>query len=164
MKNNTILGFKDHVCHMTVDNDDISLDFEGIKYAFCSEQCRERFQLNPHLYIGYPGNKAPKQKGKVVLKTRKLKLEEVLPVDMVDKVHESLKAMMGIDYVDIDGDILYITYDLLQATEAQIEKELTQLGIVLGNQWAERIRRSFVHFMEETEVGSREVQPHSNHH
>ena len=165
MKNTTTAsGFKDYVCLMMVESDDISLDFEGIHYAFCSEQCRERFQMNPRLYIGFPGNQAPKQKGDEVIKTRKLKLEHSVPVDLADKVHESLGAMMGVEYIDIDGNIIYITYDLLQTTEAQIEQELIQLGIVLGDDLSERIHRAFVHYIEEMEIDGREVQPGSHHH
>jgi YHS domain-containing protein len=149
---------------MVVANDEIAVDFEGVHYAFCSEQCRERFQMNPRLYIGYPGSKAPKQKGEIVRKTRRLKLGEALPRDLADKVHESLHAMMGIDLVEIDGDTLYVTYDLLQATEAQIERELTRLGIPLDADWKERLRRSFARILEDNEIDSREVAPPGHHH
>lgn len=156
--------FKDYVCGMTVKTDDISVDHEGIRYAFCSKQCCERFVHNPHLYIGYPGNKAPKQKGEVVLKNRKLKLNEPLTAKIANKVRDNIKSMKGVNQVGIDGDTVSITYDLLIASEAQIEEEILRSGVSLGGDLAERLRRAFVHFIEETEIDSLEVRPHTHHH
>lgn len=157
-------GFKDYVCGMRVQKDEISVDYQSIHYAFCSEQCRERFQQNPHLYIGFPGNKASKQKGDVILKSRKLRLDEPLSADVAKKVLDNIQAMMGINHIEIDGDIIDITYDLLQATESQIEGEIVATGGSLGNDLAERLRRAFVHFMEETYLDNLEVQPHHHKH
>jgi hypothetical protein len=52
-----------------------------------------------------------------------------------------------------------ITYDLLQATASQIEREIEKLGVALGEAWADRLRRAFVRFSEETEVESLDVYP-----
>ena len=46
---------KDPVCGMDVDPAQFETTYEGLHYAFCSEQCRQRFAANPHLYIGVPG-------------------------------------------------------------------------------------------------------------
>lgn len=158
--------FKDIVCGMEVNADDISLDYQGCHYVFCSNQCLERFQLNPHLYIGYPGSEAPKHAGIVVLKKRRLKLSEPLPQEVADQFIEYMEAMMGIHSIKINGDRITIIYDLLQATELQIEKKIIDAGIVLGDNLTEKIRRAFVHFMEETEVESLEARPGSRggHH
>jgi Cu+-exporting ATPase len=67
MKTNSLVK-KDAVCGMDITADDIYLDYQGIHYVFCSDQCLERFQLNPHLYVGYPGSEAPKHAGVIVLK------------------------------------------------------------------------------------------------
>ena len=56
------------VCRMLVPSDQLALIYQGMHFAFCSGQCRERFQANPHLYVGVPGEKAPKQQGAQVLK------------------------------------------------------------------------------------------------
>ena len=153
--------FKDVVCGMHVNSDDISLDYQGIHYAFCSNQCLERFQSSPHLYIGYPGSEAPKHAGKEVLKKRKLKLAAPLSQEVADKVVEYLESMMGIQHIEINGNCIEIIYDLLQATESQIEKKIIDAGIVLGDDMTEKIRRAFIHFMEETEVESLEARPGS---
>lgn len=54
---------QDPVCHMTVSEASFSAEYAGIHYAFCSNQCRNRFLANPHLYTGLPGHMAPAQKG-----------------------------------------------------------------------------------------------------
>lgn len=157
---------KDIVCGMEVNSDDISLDYQGGHYVFCSDQCLERFKLNPHLYIGYPGSEAPKHAGVEVLKKRKLKLADPLPLEVTDVFIKYIEAMMGIHSIEINENSITIVYDLLQVTEAQIEKKIVDAGIVLGNNLMEKIRRAFVHYMEETEVQSLEARPGSRggHH
>ena len=54
---------KDPVCGMFVKANKIEIVYAEVHYAFCSEQCHERFVANPHLYIGYPGHKSPKFRG-----------------------------------------------------------------------------------------------------
>jgi len=157
--NRTVL--KDIVCDMEVDSDDIALDYQGCHYVFCSKQCLERFQLNPHLYIGYPGSEAPKHAGVEILKKRTLKLAEPLPQEVADPFVEYLEEMMGIHSVEIQGDCITIVYDLLQATESQIEKKITDAGIVLGSGMIDKIKRAFVDYIEETEVESLEARPGS---
>lgn len=157
--NTTVL--KDLVCGMEVKTDDICMDYQGIHYVFCSEQCLERFQANPHLYIGYPGSMAPKQEGKEVLKQRTLKLSESLPPELASRVTDHIRAMMGIKDIVFNGDQIKVTYDLLQATEEQIEQEIANSGGVIGQNWADKLRRAFVHYMEETEVLTMEARPGS---
>jgi len=144
---------------MEVNSDDISVDYQGSHYAFCSDQCLERFQSNPHLYIGYPGSEAPRRAGTEVIKTRTLKLAEPLPQEIADKVIDYIEAMMGIQYVEIDDDSINITYDLLQATESQIEQTIAEAGAELGDEWAEQLKRAFVHYMEETEAVTLVARP-----
>ncbi len=157
MNSNTTLT--DLVCGMEVNSDDISMDYQGSHYAFCSDQCLERFQNNPHLYIGFPGSEAPKHAGMEVIKTRTLRLADPLPREMADKVIDYIEAMMGIQYVEVDGDYIHITYDLLQATESQIEESISEAGAVLGDDWTDKIKRAFVHYMEETETETLEARP-----
>jgi len=159
---------KDPVCHMWVAPEQFAINYQGMDFAFCSSQCQERFLANPHLYIGVPGEKAPKQSGKKVIKRRRMRLETPLSDTDAQQVSEQLLVMMGVYAVDIAEDELTITYDLLQATAGQIEATLQQAGARLGGGWGEQLRRAFVHYLEETEVESREVQPgphgHGGHH
>jgi len=153
---------KDPVCGMDVDPAQLETVYEGIHYAFCSEQCRQRFIANPHLYIGVPGEKAPKQKGMELFKRRRFQLDAPLAPQEAAVLTEALGAMMGVKAVDIQGDnMVTITYDLLQATADQLEAKMAEAGAKLGEGWAERLRRDFVHYIEECEVGNLEV--HSRH-
>lgn len=156
-----IIILKDVVCGMDVKADDISLDYQSRQYFFCSNQCLERFLLNPNLYIGYPGSEAPRHAGVEVLKKRTLKLAEPLPAEIRDQFIECIETMMGIHNIEINGDRIIIVYDLLQATESQIETTISNAGIVLGEDLMEKIRRAFIHYLEESELDSLEAQPRS---
>ncbi len=126
-KNSTIL--EDLVCGMFVDSDDISADYQGDHYAFCSEQCRERFQANPQMYTGVKKNES-KPDERDYYQCLTLKLAETLPMVVVDKLTEDLREMMGIQYVEVYNDEIEISYDPFQATESQLETAITRSGEV----------------------------------
>jgi YHS domain-containing protein len=155
---------KDPVCEMRVAPEQNAVNYQGMHFAFCSQQCKERFLANPHLYIGLPGEPAPKQTGDAVVKRRRLRLDEPLSHADAQQLTERLRAMMGVRAVEIRAEHLTITYDLLQATAEQIEAVLQEAGARLGTGWAERLRRAFVHYLEETEVESLEVRPGPHAH
>ncbi len=149
---------------MEVDPAQSETTFEGIHYAFCSEQCRQRFVANPHLYVGVPGEKAPGQKGAELIKRRRFQLDAPLATQDADIMTAALSAMMGVKAIEIeDGTTVTLTYDLIQATADQLEAKMAEVGAKLGAGWAERLRRGFVHYMEECEVGNLEVHPHHGH-
>jgi YHS domain-containing protein len=151
-------SMQDPVCGMIVDSLQYAVDYLGIRYTFCSEQCLERFTTNPHLYVGRPGHPAPKQEGKEVVKRRWLRLAQPLVPEEAGTLVTALHEMMGIKAVAAEGVSVEITYDLLQATAGQIEARLTEIGVRLGDGWAERLRRAFIHYEEECEVENLEVQ------
>ena len=159
-----ITPVRDPVCGMSVSPTQFETIFEGIHYAFCSEQCRERFVANPHLYIGMPGEKAPKQKGVELFKQRRFQLDAPLTLQDAAILAEALGAMMGVKAIEIQGDVtVTITYDLLQTTASQLEAKMVEVGAQLGDGWSERLRRSFVHYIEECEVENLEVHPRHGH-
>lgn len=147
----------DPVCGMTVDAQKIVVKYLGIHYVFCSEQCRERFTANPHLYVGLPGCKAPKQEGMEVIKRRRLHLASRLTSGQAGMLTQTLEAMMGIKKILAGGDRVEITYDLLLTTAEQIEIKMAEIGVQLGEGWADRLHRAFVHYEEEHEAGNLEV-------
>lgn len=149
---------KDPVCLMQVDPEQFAVEYQGMHFAFCSQQCQERFLANPHAYIGTPVEKAPKQEGRRVIKRRRMRLAEPLSDAAARQVTEDLAGMMGVHSVEAQGRELHITYDLLQATAAQLEAALVQAGVHLGEGWGDRLRRAFVHYLEETEVQNLEVR------
>lgn len=87
---------KDPVCQMLVVPDQNAINYQGMVFAFCSQQCKDRFLANPHLYIGVPGEWAPKQEGQEVLKRRRLRLDSPLSDTDAQQVTGQLRAMMGV--------------------------------------------------------------------
>ena len=146
------IASKDPVCGMFVDAYKIEFVYAEVHYAFCSEQCQERFVANPHLYIGYAGHKAPKLRGIQALKWRRFKLEHALSSLECEQIIKGLRLMMGVRKVHVNNMILEITYDLMEVTAEQIENRLVQVGLNLGEEWPERLRRSFINFVEEFEI------------
>jgi len=134
-----------------------------IAYAFCSEHCRDRFFAHPHLYIGRPGQKAPKQEGREVIERRRLRLDSALAPDHAEIVAEILRGMTGVKAVLIDGDQIQLSYDLLQVTAEQIEAQVGKLGAQLREGWPDGLRLAFIHYVEDCTIGSLEVsEPHLN--
>lgn len=155
---------KDPVCQMWVPQDRHAIQYLGMDYAFCSQQCKDRFLANPHLYVGVPGEEAPRHTGQEVIKRRRLQLDTPLSDTAARQVIEHLLAMMGVYAVDVDGVHVSITYDLLQATAEQIEGALQQAGAHLGAGWSQSLRRAFVHYLEETEMASLEARSDAHEH
>jgi YHS domain-containing protein len=151
---------KDPVCDMTVEGDAFETAYEGIRYFFCSEQCRERFLATPHLYVGYPGHPSPRQRGVQVVKRRRLMLDHPLSAHEADLLREDLRGMMGVREIHVDGRQAEITYDLMAVTAELIEARLVSIGLRLGQEWPERLRLGFIHFIEESEVLGLEEPPH----
>lgn len=155
---------KDLVCGMGVDEPKVEITYAGVHYAFCSNQCRDRFEANPHLHIGHPCHKAPKQKGVQVIKRRLFKLEQSLSSTDAKVLAKELDEMMGIHKIQIDGMNIDVTYDLMEATAEQIEGRMVDIGIKLGEKWTQRLRRGVIHILEETEVSSMEEIPQTHRH
>ncbi len=124
-KNSTILD--DLVCGMSVDSDEISADYQGNHYAFCSEQCRERFQENPQLYTD-PKSEVQEPETVDRYRYKTLKLGETLPLDVANRLTVQIRAMMGIQYIEIYDDEVEISFDPKQVTEAQIETAIARSG------------------------------------
>lgn len=150
---------KDPVCGMQVSADQHPLDYMGVHYAFCSQQCQDRFRANPHLYVGVPGEKAPRQSGMEVVKKRRLRLGQPLTAPDQQMIGAALRQMMGIRAVEFSGDSIEISYDLLLATARQIEEKLEAIGVQVGPGWADQLRRAFVNYEEECEIDNLEVNP-----
>ena len=152
------------VCQMEVEEGDLALVYLRMHFAFCSEQCRERFQATPHLYVGLPGQKAAKQEGRELLKRRCIQLDTALTPEEMRMLEDALTAMMGIKHLVVEEDAVQITYDLIEATEEQIERTLLETGAQLGSRWTERLRRAGVHYTEDCEALSMQVTDRGQHH
>lgn len=149
---------EDHVCHMQVLPTSFATEYAGGHYAFCSAQCKERFLANPHLYIGFPGRKAPAQQGKKIIKRRRLLLSAPLDAIQAEQVKHALLEMMGIQEIFIEGDKIEIQYDLIQVTAEQIADKLALIESDLGSGWMDRLKLAFINNLEEIEINSLEVE------
>ena len=149
---------KDYVCHMQVPFTSFATEYAGSHYAFCSAQCKERFLANPHLYIGFPGHKAPAQEGKEVIKRHRFLLSVPLDAIQAEQVKRALLEMMGMHEVFIEGDKIEIQYDLMQVTAEQIADKLALIGADLGGGWIDRLKLAFINNLEEIEISSLEVE------
>lgn len=152
---------KDSMCGMQIVSHEYVMKYLDYSYAFCSAQCRDRFVANPHLYTGLPEQKAPKQEGLILLKSRLLHVAESLPQSQSDSLTEALQGMMGTKSVRVNGDEIRVSYDLMQATAEQIGTKMEEIGMKLGEGWSQRLRRALVNYEEELEVGSLEVHKKS---
>ena len=148
---------EDPVCHMAVSGTSFATEYEGISYAFCSAQCRDRFLANPRLYTGLPGRKAAAQQGKEVIKQRRMVLSAPLDSGQAELVKRALLEMMGINEICIEGKNIEIRYDLMQVTAEQIAYKLASVGSELGGGWMESLKLAFINYQEECEIGSLEV-------
>lgn len=149
---------EDYVCHMQVPSTSFATEYAGGHYAFCSAQCKERFLANPHLYIGFPGRKAPAQEGRQVIKCRRFLLSEPLNAIQAEQIKNALLDMMGILEICIDCDKIEIKYDLIQVTAEQLADKLALIGANLGEGWMDRLKLAFVNNLEEIEISSLEVE------
>jgi YHS domain-containing protein len=137
------------VCGMDATGSEITAEHVGIVYHFCSGQCLENFTVRPGLYVG---KGAQKPGGKTLIKQRTFALECPLADAEADVMKAALLRMMGVRDVDISGVRVAVTYDLLEATAAQIGREIEQAGAKVGKGWAARLKRGWVRYTEETEL------------
>ncbi len=153
------------VCHMDIDNNNsITTEYQSRIFYFCSEQCRDRFNMNVHLYIGGRGIPSPKQHGEIILKRRTLKLEQPVTDEVAEKIKSELHEMMGIKEIGIKGDRVNIIYDLLEATTLQIEEKLEKIGNKVSSGLGEVLKRAFIHYVEETALDNLEHNSNTHSH
>lgn len=87
---------KDPVCEMTVRSRENEAAHEGIRYAFCSLQCRGRFVARPGLYVGIRRKLAPKQEGMKLVRQRRMLLSHLLTQEQATALIAALRQMMGV--------------------------------------------------------------------
>ena len=165
---------KDPVCAMMVGEWENQYVYRGIGYAFCSQQCRERFIVVSELYVGRRGLLAPKQNGMQVIKRKHMPLSLPLTQAEFFELRGALLSMMGVTAVHpvermTEGkpgarrvertnsttmriEAVAITYDLFQATAEQLERRCAELNVAPSNRWGEKLLRNFIHYMEKCEL------------
>jgi len=127
----------------------ITRTYNGVSYHLCSHQCRQNFDKQPKLYLG---SHAEKYKRKSIVKKRTFTLDSPLLDSEVETLETLISAMMGVRKVQISGSSISVSYDLLEATAEQIEKTIEHTGNKLASGWSARLKRSWIHYTEETEL------------
>jgi YHS domain-containing protein len=139
---------RDPVCGMdvTVADPHPTSTYRGLTFHFCSSQCLERFQQTPEFYTG------PQRTADIhpIPKHRHLKV--LAPTsEALDKAISQIQTMMGILSAEAVADGLKLSYDLRQASLAQIEAVLQREGIALKGGF-HGFRRSLWKFNERNEI------------
>jgi len=142
------------VCGMKTMPEVAAIEHHKMFFHFCSEQCRKMFMQHPGLYSGKIGKEQSK-----ILKRRTMSLAEPVDDEVRKRIISSLQKMMGVQEVSAEEGKVSVTYDLRQVTEGQIEEALAEVGAKLGGGWLDRLRRSWVHESEETELDNLAAPP-----
>ncbi len=138
---------------MMVAEDSYPLEHLHIHYAFCSEQCRERFRRYPHLFVGDPAHgPSEKQKGRVERKAHRIKLVAAVEGTKRESLRNAVESLMGVETVDVGGDQVLVVYDLVQVSLNDIEDAIiAEIGGIREGV-TDKIRRAFIHYSEECEL------------
>jgi len=139
------------VCDMDTENSTIIARHAGIKYHFCSHQCRENFLAHPTLYVG---RQSAGLADKTIIKRRTFLLGCAVEKTVEQQLIHVLQKMMGVEEVQINGREIAVSYNLLEATAQQLERVITDAGAVLDSGWAARLKHGWMHYTEENELDS----------
>ncbi len=73
----------------------------------------------------------------------------------------AIKRLNGVRRVEIDPEKkeVFVEYDLLKCTEADIEKKMIDEGFVLDSSLGERLKRGWLHYSEENEREAMRAEP-----
>jgi len=171
---------KDLVCDMMVAEGENQYVYHDVAYAFCSQQCRERFIAAPRLYVRRRRLLEPAPKRLKVIKHNRIILGRPLEHTEFCALKDALQSMMGVLEVSPDGlmnekpsdltrykdgnlmrvpiDALAITYDLLQATAEQLERKCVEFNASPRNDWGDKLLRNYIHYLERCDLQDLEVR------
>ena len=138
----------DPVCGMPVKNSDsrYATQLGSTTYHFCSAQCLERFTDSPALYTGARRLSDIRP----IPKKHRLKFAQA-PTDYLIVACQNLSQMMGVLQVLPGDHCLVIEYDLQLISLKQIERAVSEAGLVLQG-GLHRLRRELWQFFEHNEL------------
>ena len=142
------------VCAMPTVMEVPPVEYHGMHFRFCSDQCRQMFLAQPALYSAKLG-----QQRAEVIKRRTLRLAEPAEEEVAALLTSYLQELMGVKDVAIEGRDISISYDLTQVTEKQIEAKLVLAGIELDGSWWQRVRRCWAQYREKNELNNLAANP-----
>lgn len=137
---------RDPVCGMNVQSNDCRhiANRRGMIFYFCSQQCLERFEKTPQLYV----------LGQNHSSIRRHKLYFVISdIQTVRSAMANLRRLMGIQSLSSGENYIEVEYDLFQITLENIEEHVSGSGLIFLGGW-QRLRRAFWKFTEENEIAN----------
>lgn len=141
------------VCSLPNTDKTLSYCYQGVEHYFCSPLCQNRFKTHPHLYVGDPQHGlAPKQKGDVLIKKRRIRLLSVISNDARARLITAVTKLMGVQDISIEGDEVLVVYDLMKIALEDIEAVIVKSVGQLDEAVTEKIKRGFIHYSEECEL------------
>jgi YHS domain-containing protein len=144
---------KDPVCAALVDPHEIEVVYLNTHFAFCSRHCEERFANNPNHYMRRLDANEGEWPEAQRIKERRWYLDRTTVSNIQSEtIKGRLETIEGVIWTLIAGDMLHIKYDLLQVTGKQIERDMIRLGFPLSKKMVDRMQRSFMHYLEESEL------------
>jgi len=135
------------VCGMDIINNNYPLEHYKVIYQFCSSQCRENFNDHPSLYLG-----SLARPNVEIIKSRRIRLSASPSPKLAGSIKDNLQQLMGVKDLQLDGRSIRIRYDLKQATFAQIERSLENIGFILDDAWWRRFKRGLIKYIESNEL------------
>ncbi len=87
-----------------------------------------------------------------VIKKRRLKLARAQNGHDAARLSKCLTDQNGVKHIVLEDHVILVTYDLLKITELQIEQAIIASGEKLAEYTLERLRRAWIHYIEETEL------------
>jgi len=95
---------------------------------------------------------APKQKGDVLIKKRRIRLLSVISNDARARLITAITKLMGVQDISIEGDEVLVVYDLMKIALEDIEAVIVKSVGQLDEAVTEKIKRGFIHYSEECEL------------
>jgi len=121
----------------------------GISYHLCSKQCLENFQKHPKLYLRIAQTN---KSSKATVKYRKLRLQQMLSEKEAETLKQTLNGMMGVQEVQVQGNVIAVRYQLLEVNCQQLETKLEQQGFACCSSFMARLHRGWIRYMEGNEL------------
>lgn len=84
-------------------------------------------------------------------------------VETAEELEGIIKEVKGVKSVEIDkekGDA-FVEYDLSRCMEADIEEAMINAGVVLDDSFTEKLKRGYIHYVEENDQENLRYQPRS---
>jgi len=92
-----------------------------------------------------------------VMKKRRLRLARAQSSRNAVGLAKRLRTQQGVKSVVVEDHFVFVDYDLMQISEQRIEQEIIASGEKLADYMLEKLRRSWIHYIEDTELENSKI-------